>query len=84
LAEGFSTAAPPPPDDGSGLTAGGDEGSGVTAGGDDGAALTAGRAGSGDLPAHAPASKTAATTIARIGNVAISGEDETASVLSNA
>ena len=67
LAEALSLAAPPA--DG----AGGDDGAGLAAGGDDGAGLTAGRVGSGDLAAHAHASNTAATPVARIDNIIIKG-----------
>ena len=57
LAEGLSLGGVPP-------------GGGVPTGGAlpaDGSAPPAGRAGSGDLPAHAHASKTTAMTVARIG-----------------
>jgi hypothetical protein len=62
LSEGVSLALPP--GDGSGLAAGGDWG--LAAGAGDGSGLAAGRAGSADLPAHAPASKTAIINVARI------------------
>jgi hypothetical protein len=61
LPEGCALAAPPGA--GSGLAAGG--GAAGLAGGA-GSGLAAGRAGSADLPAHAPASKTAVIEVARI------------------
>jgi len=59
LAVGSPLAAPPPFGSGAGLAAGGGAGAGPAAG----------RAGSGDLPAHAHASKTVAVNVARIHNI---------------